>query len=371
MDTNGQFSIDILELKIQDLERKTSEAKETIKKTGNLLNHAKTVLDLIPFIEEARLEQIQAIGKILKTLSQTSDRESKKMINKTIQILRFYRRKRLGLNDNVAVIQHDDLIRGDKIGIGANSIVSRSVYQNKTVAVKSPNEEYPYDNVFRRECEILADLDSPHIIKLIGITISPWLMVMEYAPTTLYHQLHKSSLQWSTRLRMASEICSALAYLHGKKIGHCDLKPENILLDENGSVKLSDFGSARKIPFVAFWAACTEGFRPPESEYYDLNWIWDESSDMFSLGVVMWELAVNGHYKSLALDVQNNHQFQNVLNAKHELPFPSGTDKTFISLTHRLWSKDKSRRPKALETGIELSTLYDNAGETERTCVIS
>ncbi|EEF50536.1 receptor protein kinase, putative [Ricinus communis] len=93
----------------------------------------------------------------------------------------------------------------------------------------------------------------PNLVTLIGACPETWTLIYEYLPNgSLEDRLscrgNSPPLSWQTRIRIATELCSVLIFLHSSKphsIVHGDLKPANILLDSNFVSKLSDFGICR------------------------------------------------------------------------------------------------------------------------------
>ena len=122
---------------------------------------------------------------------------------------------------------------------------------------------------FRRERQILAGLEHPHIARLLdgGTTADgrPFL-VMEYVdgkPITTYLAENKPSLR--ATLQLFRTICSAVSYAHRNLVVHRDLKPGNILVTGDGTPMLLDFGIARLVGGEGEEAARTiEGAMTPE-----------------------------------------------------------------------------------------------------------
>jgi serine/threonine protein kinase len=100
------------------------------------------------------------------------------------------------------------------------------------------------------QVEILRKVRHPNIVTLIGGCLQNWALVYEFIPNgSLDNYLgtfgDRKSLSWRTRIQIATNICSALIFLHSIKphgIAHGDLKPANILLDTHYQAKLGDFG---------------------------------------------------------------------------------------------------------------------------------
>lgn len=178
----------------------------------------------------------------------------------------------------------------------------------KRVAVKLIRHGMDNEEVmrrFRRERQALAALDHPNIATLLdgGTTDTgqPYL-VMEYIegrPIDAY--CDDNGLSTMERIRLFRTVCRAVQYAHRKLIVHRDLKPGNILVTADGTVKLLDFGIAKLLdPELSRQDTATRAdmhrfFTP---DYASPEQIRGEaistSSDVYSLGVVLYEL-LTGH----------------------------------------------------------------------------
>ncbi|KAI5421792.1 U-box domain-containing protein 33 isoform X2 [Lathyrus oleraceus] len=142
-----------------------------------------------------------------------------------------------------------------KIGEGGYGSIFKGILRHTEVAIKilSPiSTQGPSE--FQQEVKVLSKLRHPNLITLIGVNQETKTLVYEYLPNGSLedHLICKDKttppLSWKTRIRIATELCSALIFLHSNKphsIMHGDLKPSNILLDANLVSKLSDFGISR------------------------------------------------------------------------------------------------------------------------------
>ena len=202
------------------------------------------------------------------------------------------------------------------------------------------------------EVEILTRLRHPNLVSLYGCTSRTsreLLLVYEYIPNgTVADHLHgdlakPGALPLPTRMKIAVETATALAYLHASDIIHRDVKTNNILLDDNYLVKVADFGLSRLFPtdvtHVSTAPQGTPGYVDPEyHECYQLT----EKSDVFSFGVVLIELIssmpavdISRHRHEINLSNMAMNKIQN--HTLHELVDPSlgfesdGTVKNMIT----------------------------------------
>jgi serine/threonine protein kinase len=201
-------------------------------------------------------------------------------------------------------------------GMGTVYLASRADDQyRKLVALKVVNPENEADAMvarFRRERQILANLEHPNIAQLLdgGTTAdgSPYL-VMEYVggmPIDEYCDSRR--LDVASRLRLFRTVCAAVHYAHQNLIVHRDLKPTNILVKSDGMVKLLDFGIAKLLNpdpsgtrldrTATSMRIMTPEYASPEQARGDAI---TTSSDVYTLGIVLYELLC-GHrpFHSLA-----------------------------------------------------------------------
>jgi len=156
---------------------------------------------------------------------------------------------------------------------------------------------------FERERDVLAGLDHPFIAKLVdGGTTPDGLpyLVMEYVkgvPVT--EHCDKNKLNIEERLSMFRKICEAVAYAHQNLVVHRDIKPSNILIDSHGQPKLLDFGIAKLLRADAADSITNTGMFMMTPDYAAPEQIKGEkvttASDIYSLGVVLYELLCGHH----------------------------------------------------------------------------
>uniref|UniRef100_A0A6N2LZ08 non-specific serine/threonine protein kinase n=1 Tax=Salix viminalis TaxID=40686 RepID=A0A6N2LZ08_SALVM len=140
---------------------------------------------------------------------------------------------------------------GKLLGCGAFAKVyhARDVQTGKSVAIKIINKKKISNpslmSNIKREISIMRKLNHPHIVKLIEVMASKTKIyfVMEYVKGgELFAKVAKGRFSEDLSRKYFHQLISAVGYCHSRGIFHRDLKPENLLLDENGSLKVSDFG---------------------------------------------------------------------------------------------------------------------------------
>lgn len=189
----------------------------------------------------------------------------------------------------------------NEIGAGGMAIVYKAHDNmlNRTVAVKVLRPEFKQDEEFIKrfdiEAKASAGLNHPNIVGVydVGVHEGYHYIVMEYIDgITLKELISKNGrLPWRKALKYASQICSALSHAHARKVVHRDIKPHNIMVTQDGSVKVMDFGIAR----AASASTMTVGTKVLGSAHYlspeqARGGFTDERSDIYSLGVCMYEM---------------------------------------------------------------------------------
>ncbi|CAO2824088.1 unnamed protein product [Amaranthus hypochondriacus] len=201
------------------------------------------------------------------------------------------------------IIPWSDLVLRERIGAGSFGTVHRAEWNGSEVAVKILMEHdfHPERcNEFLREVAIMKRLRHPNIVLFMGAVTEPpnLAIVTEYlCRGSLYRLLHKSGgkevLDERRRLSMAYDVAKGMNYLHKRNppIVHRDLKSPNLLVDKKYTVKVCDFGLSRlkaNTFLSSKSAAGTPEWMAPEVLRDEPS---NEKSDLYSFGVILWELA--------------------------------------------------------------------------------
>ncbi len=186
------------------------------------------------------------------------------------------------------------------IGTGGMAVVykARCHRLNRMVAVKILKDDYLQDEDFRRrfhaESQAVAMLSHPNIVSVYDVSTSIMAdyIVMELIEGISLKQYmeKKGILNWKETLHFAIQIAKALEHAHSRGIVHRDIKPHNVMVLKNGSVKVTDFGIARvmsKGNTLTKEALGSVHYISPEQARGGRL---DNRSDIYSLGVVMYEM---------------------------------------------------------------------------------
>jgi len=207
------------------------------------------------------------------------------------------------------------------------------------------------------EVKILSKLTHPHIVGYHGSFIhNNWLhILMDYADGgTLEDRVreHKKASTIFSKEEVMAYTCQlilAMKYIHSKRILHRDLKLANVFLDGRTYVKLGDFGLARALSSereLAETACGTPYYLSPE---LCLGHPYDQKSDCWAMGCVMYELL------TLRRPFQGQNLHSVVMRICHEEcpPIPGHAGKEVINLTYKLLSKAPGSRPSMTEAQQE------------------
>lgn len=210
---------------------------------------------------------------------------------------------KLSLEGEDLDIPWSDLVLKERIGSGSFGTVHRADWHGSEVAVKIlMDQDFHPERIkeFLSEVAIMQRLRHPNIVLLMGAVTQPpnLSIVTEYLSRgSLYRLLHKPGarevLDEKRRLSMAYDVAKGMNYLHNRNppIVHRDLKSPNLLVDRKYTVKVCDFGLSRlkaNTFLSSKSAAGTPEWMAPEVLRDEPS---NEKSDIYSFGVILWELA--------------------------------------------------------------------------------
>ena len=189
----------------------------------------------------------------------------------------------------------------EKIGNGGMATVYRAKCHvlNRYVAIKILKDEFITDNEFikrfKTEAQSAASLTHPNIVSIydVGNEGDIYYIVMELIQGKTLKEIivEDGKLSWKWSVNIAIQIASALEMAHKNNIIHRDIKPHNIIITEDGMAKVTDFGIAKAVSNSTITAfGTTIGSVHYFSPEHAKGGFTDAKSDIYSLGVVMYEM---------------------------------------------------------------------------------
>lgn len=226
---------------------------------------------------------------------------------------------------------------------------------------------------FFQEAATAALFDHPNVIRLVGAVFGPAprlnsrgqlaaskakdMIVVQLCPKgELLEYLRAEQRPLATLLQLARDTATGLAHLHSKGCIHRDVAARNCLVDEDGAVRVSDFGLARIVPMGlgeyhddAYVADASKANMPikwtaPDALEYG---VYKYSSDIWSLGVLLWEI-FSGGKKPYAM-MTNKEAYEEVLHNGYRLPGPRECPEQIYDLMLQCWHEDEAERPTATD----------------------
>ncbi|HEY71947.1 MAG: hypothetical protein B6I35_01355 [Anaerolineaceae bacterium 4572_32.2] len=269
----------------------------------------------------------------------------------------------------------------EKLGQGGMATVFKAYHPalDRYVAIKVMHPAFAGDPNFlarfQREARIVAKLDHPHVVPIYDYSSHrghPYLVMRFVAGETLKARMERGALDIQEVLRIAQAVGQALTYAHGQGVLHRDIKPSNILLTPDGGVYLTDFGLARmaeagESTLSRDMMLGTPQYVAPE-QAKGIKEL-DARTDVYSLGVVLYELLVGRppFVADTPFAVIHDHIFT-------PLPLPSELNPDLPEPAQRLLLKALAKEPddrfqsveeltNALDTSLK-PTLTSTPAET-------
>jgi serine/threonine protein kinase len=250
----------------------------------------------------------------------------------------------------------------EKVASGAFGDLFRGSYCGQDVAIKilrGVQDDSVQFQEFLQEVAIMRKVRHRNVVQFIGAcTRRPnFCIVFEYMKGgSLYDYVRRAGpLRITTILRIAVEVCKGMDYLHKRKIVHRDLKAANLLLDEHGTIKIADFGVARVLDGAGVMTAETGTYRWMAPEVIEHR-PYSEKADVFSFGVVLWELLTGLVPYN---DMTPLQAAVGVVQKGLRPPIPQNCPPPLADIMRLCWQRDPNVRPSFEVLKSKLEELYE------------
>ncbi|XP_010426410.1 PREDICTED: U-box domain-containing protein 32-like [Camelina sativa] len=316
--------------KLRDLEREHGEKFDTAME---LLKSFRQKRDEIRIDHENAVKEVNALRRLIK--GDTGESSGSEMLEYSF------------LEINEATNEFD---QSWKLGEGRYGSVYKGNLQHLQVAVKMlPSYGSLNHFEFERQVEILSRVRHPNLVTLMGACPESRSLIYQYIPNGSLEDCFASennvpALSWESRIRIASEICSALLFLHSNIpcIIHGNLKPSKILLDSNLVTKINDYGVSQLIPLDGF-----DKTDPHVDPHYFVSREMTLESDIYAFGIILLQLLTRRPVSGILRDVKcavENDNISAVLD-KSAGDWPIARGKKLANIAIRCCKKNPMNRP--------------------------
>ena len=321
---------------------------------GTKLGEAKSMAEASKL--KHKLNEIQAVragmGETATSLSPPQLIQVRETING-----RYLLHEEIGRGGMGVVYRATDRLTG-------NIVALKQIKADLTGAFGSTTDENTPELIrlaFAQEFQILAGLRHPHIVSVLDYGFdaneAPYF-TMDYLPHAMTIMDAAQSLDRQGKESLAIQATEALAYLHRRGIRHQDIKPSNILVN-NGHVYIVDFGLSATEKHHSTLSGGTMLYMAPE--VYNQTEVYSFASDLYSLGIVIYQLFAGVHPFNLITQESN----ESPIDAPFDFSLLDLQQPLLTVLQKLLQKQPKQRYSQAYETLISLKTALGKIEQSE------
>ncbi|KJE91304.1 hypothetical protein CAOG_02460 [Capsaspora owczarzaki ATCC 30864] len=253
-------------------------------------------------------------------------------------------------------IQRSEVILGNILGSGNFGEVYEATWRSQKVAVKTLKGENAMED-FLAEASVMTRLRHKNLVQLLGVCldITPIYIITEFMSKGSLQDYLRSrgrrEIPMATLFSFAQQVSSAMVYLESRNFVHRDLAARNVLVGDDNTAKVADFGLAKnaneqdvveggKIPIK--WTA-------PEAL---LNNTYTNKSDVWSFGVVLWEVYSFGR---IPYPRMSHTEVVQEIKRGYRMESPEGCPTAIYNIMLACWQIEVDRRPsfREIETQLE------------------
>ncbi|XP_028986741.1 receptor tyrosine-protein kinase erbB-4-like isoform X2 [Betta splendens] len=265
------------------------------------------------------------------------------------------------------ILKETELKRVKILGSGAFGTVYKGIWvpEGETVkipvAIKILNEATgPKANVEFMDALIMASMEHPHLVRLLGVCLSPTIQLvtqlMPHGCLLDYVHEHKDNIGSQLLLNWCVQIAKGMMYLEERRLVHRDLAARNVLVKSSNHIKITDFGLARLLDADEKEYNADGGKMP--IKWMALECIhyrkFTHQSDVWSYGVTIWELMTFG---GKPYDGIPTREIPDILEKGERLPQPPICTIDVYMVMVKCWMIDADSRPKFKELAAEFCRM--------------
>ncbi|XP_030627969.1 cytoplasmic tyrosine-protein kinase BMX-like [Chanos chanos] len=243
----------------------------------------------------------------------------------------------------------DEITLLQELGSGQFGVVQLAVWKGKyKVAIKMVKEGSMSSDEFIEEAQAMMKLRHPKLVTLHGVCTDmfPIYIVTEFMSNGClldYLKNHGKELQPSQLLDMCLDVCDGMTYLEREQFIHRDLAARNCLVDQDLTVKVSDFGMARYVLDDQYTSSVGTKFPVKWAAPEVLNYTrFSSKSDVWAFGVLMWEVYTLG---KKPYELYDNAQVAEMVSQGHRLYRPQLATAELYQVFGSCWHELPEERP--------------------------